>query len=135
MEGLLYNTLVASDCHLLRRLRSLDQSEYVDRDAVASRDFRCCAIVADMVRQEERGFAMAMLTLGVLMGPVIGPVTGGFLAAAKGWRWVFWVISMVVSMPSPYFPYSNTESGIRWLPHNPLLGLLEIILCSHPPSS
>jgi multidrug resistance protein len=55
------------------------------------------AIVADMVRQEERGFAMAMLTLGVLMGPVIGPVTGGFLAAAKGWRWVFWLISIVVS--------------------------------------
>jgi len=44
------------------------------------------AIVADMVKQEQRGFAMAMLTLGVLMGPVIGPVTGGFLAAAKGWR-------------------------------------------------
>jgi len=32
---------------------------------------------------------MAMLTLGVLMGLVVGPVTGGFLAAAKGWRWVF----------------------------------------------
>jgi hypothetical protein len=44
------------------------------------------AIVADMVEQEKRGFAMAMLTLGVLTGPVIGPVIGGFLAAAKGWR-------------------------------------------------
>lgn len=48
------------------------------------------AIVADMVKQEQRGFAMAMLTLGVLMGPVIGPVTGGFLAAAKGWRCRSW---------------------------------------------
>lgn len=54
------------------------------------------AIVADMVKQEQRGFAMAMLTLGVLMGPVIGPVTGGFLAAAKGWRWVFWLIAIVM---------------------------------------
>ena len=62
------------------------------------------AIVADMVRQEERGFAMAMLTLGVLMGPVIGPVTGGFLAAAKGWRWVFWIIAIVVR---PAFPPFN----------------------------
>jgi multidrug resistance protein len=47
------------------------------------------AIIADMVRQEERGFAMAMYTLGILLGPSVGPFAGGFLAAAKGWRWVF----------------------------------------------
>jgi MFS family permease len=55
------------------------------------------AIIADMVRQEERGFAMAMYTLGLLLGPSVGPVAGGFLAAAKGWRWVFWVIAIVVN--------------------------------------
>ena len=55
-------------------------------------------VIADTVHQEERGFAMSMFTLGVLLGPVIGPVAGGFLAASKGWRWVFWVISMVVSV-------------------------------------
>lgn len=42
------------------------------------------AVIADMVRQEVRGFAMAIFTLGVLLGPVIGPVSGGFLSAAKG---------------------------------------------------
>jgi multidrug resistance protein len=57
------------------------------------------AIIADMVRQEERGFAMAMYTLGILLGPSVGPVAGGFLAAAKGWRWVFWVISITVGLP------------------------------------
>ncbi|TVY47732.1 Efflux pump [Lachnellula occidentalis] len=51
-------------------------------------------VIADMVRQEVRGFAMAMFTFGVLLGPVIGPVSGGFLSAAKGWRWVFWVLAM-----------------------------------------
>jgi MFS family permease len=25
---------------------------------------------------------------------VVGPVAGGFLATAKGWRWVFWVLAM-----------------------------------------
>jgi multidrug resistance protein len=54
------------------------------------------AIIADMVKQEERGFAMAMFTLGMLLGSVIGPVCGGFLAADKGWRWIFWVISIFV---------------------------------------
>jgi multidrug resistance protein len=47
------------------------------------------AIIADMAHQEERGFAMAMYTLGILLGPCVGPVAGGFLSAAKGWRWVF----------------------------------------------
>jgi multidrug resistance protein len=73
------------------------------------------AIVADMVRQEKRGFAMAMLTLGVLMGPVIGPVTGGFLAAAKGWRWVFWLISIVVSTPARIPNSSELKCKIRWV--------------------
>jgi len=54
-------------------------------------------IIADMVRQEERGFAMAMFTMGTLLGPVVGPVSGSFLGAAMGWRWVFYVIAMAVS--------------------------------------
>ena len=27
-------------------------------------------------------------------GPVIGPVGGGFLANARGWRWVFWLVAI-----------------------------------------
>ncbi|KAF1992215.1 MFS general substrate transporter [Aulographum hederae CBS 113979] len=52
-------------------------------------------IIADMVRQEERGFALAMFTVGVLLGPVVGPVSGGYLGAAAGWRWIFWVIAIL----------------------------------------
>jgi predicted MFS family arabinose efflux permease len=53
-----------------------------------------------MIKQEKRGFAMSMFTLGVLVGPIIGPVAGGFLAASKGWRWVFWVTSMMLGLIS-----------------------------------
>jgi multidrug resistance protein len=58
-------------------------------------------VIADTVRQEERGFALAMFTLGLLAGPVIGPVCGGFLAAAKGWRWAFWISAILVPLILP----------------------------------
>lgn len=54
--------------------------------------------IADMIVQEKRGAAMALFALGPLIGPVIGPVSGGYLAEAAGWRWVFWVITIAVSL-------------------------------------
>ncbi|OCL03378.1 MFS general substrate transporter [Glonium stellatum] len=51
--------------------------------------------IADMMSPEQRGGAMAVWAVGPILGPVIGPVAGGFLVIAKGWRWVFWVISIL----------------------------------------
>lgn len=51
--------------------------------------------IADMVRQEKRGSAMSAFSVGPLIGPIVGPIAGGFLTAAKGWRWVFWMITIV----------------------------------------
>jgi multidrug resistance protein len=53
--------------------------------------------IADVIPQEKRGIAMALFALGPLLGPVIGPAGGGYLAQAKGWRWVFWLIAIIVS--------------------------------------
>lgn len=50
--------------------------------------------IADVIRPEKRGVAMAFFAMGPLMGPVIGPVAGGFLSASAGWRWVFWVLTI-----------------------------------------
>jgi MFS family permease len=52
----------------------------------------------DMFRVEERGRAMSIWVLGPLLGPVVGPVAGGFLVQAAGWRWVFWLITIVVCL-------------------------------------
>ncbi|MCJ1226294.1 hypothetical protein MMC12_002944 [Toensbergia leucococca] len=51
--------------------------------------------IADLFVSEQRGGAMAVFALGPLLGPVIGPDSGGYLIQAKGWRWVFWVLSIV----------------------------------------
>jgi multidrug resistance protein len=51
--------------------------------------------IADLTSQDSRGVAMALYAMGSLLGPAVGPVCGGFLADAKGWRWVFWILAMV----------------------------------------
>lgn len=53
--------------------------------------------ISDMIPQESRGASMAAFAMGLLMGPVTGPVMGGYLVMAEGWRWVFWVIAIAVS--------------------------------------
>ena len=35
--------------------------------------------------------ALAWLTVPALMGPVIGPPLGGFIATFASWRWIFWI--------------------------------------------
>ena len=35
--------------------------------------------------------AMAWLTVPALIGPVIGPLLGGFITTYFHWRWIFWI--------------------------------------------
>lgn len=51
--------------------------------------------ISDMIPKEKRGAYMGLFSVGPLLGPVIGPVAGGFLSAAKGWRWIFWLLTIV----------------------------------------
>lgn len=51
--------------------------------------------IADMIAQEKRGAAMSAFAIGPLLGPIIGPVAGGYLSEALGWRWVFWLLSIL----------------------------------------
>lgn len=49
------------------------------------------ATIGDMFAPEKRGGAMAIWGMGVQLGPALGPIIGGFLSQAEGWRWVFWL--------------------------------------------
>ena len=51
--------------------------------------------IADMFKQEERGRVMSLWTFPVLIGPTLGPVAGGYLAEAAGWRWTFWFLAIL----------------------------------------
>jgi DHA2 family multidrug resistance protein len=41
--------------------------------------------------RERQGFAMALFGMGVMVGPVLGPVLGGWLTENYSWRWVFYI--------------------------------------------
>jgi len=49
------------------------------------------AIMADSYPPEERGRAMALWGLGVMVGPVLGPTLGGWLTQVASWRWTFYI--------------------------------------------
>ncbi|OTA89092.1 hypothetical protein M434DRAFT_79794 [Hypoxylon sp. CO27-5] len=66
--------------------------------------------IADMIAQEKRGGAMAVFSIGPLMGPIIGPVAGGFLSDAEGWRWSFWLLTIVGGFLSIFMLFSLKES-------------------------
>ena len=41
--------------------------------------------------EEERGMAMAIYSMGVIVAPTVGPVLGGWLTDAYGWPWIFYI--------------------------------------------
>lgn len=49
------------------------------------------AILFDINPPENHGKAMALWGVGVTLGPIIGPVVGGWLTDTYNWRWVFYI--------------------------------------------
>lgn len=51
----------------------------------------CQAILLETFPREEHGKAMAFFGAGQIVGPLIGPVLGGYLTDTYTWPWVFYV--------------------------------------------
>ncbi|CAM1501487.1 Fc.00g034710.m01.CDS01 [Cosmosporella sp. VM-42] len=66
--------------------------------------------ISDMFPVEERGKAMAVWAMGPLLGPCIGPVAGGYMIEAVGWRWVFWLIAICAGAVSVLCFFVATET-------------------------
>ncbi|KAL4762605.1 MFS transporter [Aspergillus foveolatus] len=70
-------------------------------------------VIADMFSAKQRGVAMSLFAAAPFLGPVLGPITGGFLGMNGGWRWVMgflgafsgalWIAGSLF-MPETYAP-------------------------------
>lgn len=100
------------------------------------------AVIGDLFRPEQRGFAMGIWTFGPLIGedlsiviitpaghvrmrwnsirlltgatgPILGPLIGGFIAETIGWRWDFWIVLIVAVLISITIEIFNQETSHR----------------------
>ena len=49
------------------------------------------AVLLEINPPEQRGSAMAIWGMGVMVGPILGPSLGGWLTDSYDWRWVFFI--------------------------------------------
>jgi MFS transporter, DHA2 family, multidrug resistance protein len=49
------------------------------------------AVMLESFPPHERGQAMALWSLGIVVAPILGPVLGGWLTDNYSWRWVFYI--------------------------------------------
>ncbi|KAH6664785.1 major facilitator superfamily domain-containing protein [Plectosphaerella plurivora] len=69
--------------------------------------------VSDCFHQEERGRAMAVWTMPVLLGPCIGPAVGAYVSRGLGWRWNFWLLIIMVPETHPPTLLKNKARRLR----------------------
>jgi DHA2 family multidrug resistance protein len=55
------------------------------------------SVLLDAYPKERHGPAMALWGIGVMVGPILGPTLGGYLAENYSWRWIFY-INLVVGV-------------------------------------
>lgn len=49
------------------------------------------AILWEIFPFRQRGLAMAIWGVGFILGPILGPTVGGYLADEWSWRWIFYI--------------------------------------------
>jgi MFS family permease len=64
-------------------------------------------LLADCWRAEEQGRSLSLYYTVPLVGPAIGPIAGAYITQHLGWRWMFYVMSLLNA--------SIQIAGLMWL--------------------
>src|SRR3954468_19626963 len=79
------------------------------------------ATMLDIYPVEQRGSAMAIWGVGVMIGPILGPTLGGYLTEMYNWRWVFYInlpfgilatLGLIICMPRSH---PNFNMRFDWI--------------------
>ncbi len=76
------------------------------------------ATMLDIYPAEQRGNAMAIWGVGVMIGPILGPTLGGYLTEMYNWRFVFYInlpFGILATLGLIFFmPRDEPRSGMRF---------------------
>lgn len=70
-------------------------------------------IISDCFRKEERGWVIAIYNLGLVFGPSLGAVVGGFITQYTTWRWAFWATSTFDGLDLAWFACYGGDISTR----------------------
>lgn len=79
------------------------------------------SVMYDLYPPEQRAKAMGVWTMGVMMGPIFGPILGGWLTDNYSWRWVFYInvpFGILTALGLLWFMKETKRSGsarLDWL--------------------
>jgi len=94
------------------------------------------SIMLQIFPGEQRGKAMAIWSMGVMVAPIMGPTLGGWLTEAISWRWTFYInlpvgiLSFILAMRHVH-DTPTKERRMDWLGFASLalgIGALQLIL-------
>jgi MFS transporter, DHA2 family, multidrug resistance protein len=95
------------------------------------------SVLLDVYPKERQGFAMAMWGIAVMVGPVLGPVLGGWLTENYTWRWVFYINLPIGTLTFlgiiTFLPETEQKTGAKldWFGFGTLslaIGALQVLL-------
>src|SRR5438270_6016603 len=95
------------------------------------------SVLIDTYPKECQGFAMALFGVAVMVGPILGPVLGGWLTENYTWRWVFYInlpigVLALLGIVS-FLPENERNAGAKldWFGFGTLslaIGALQVLL-------
>src|SRR6202043_1628102 len=95
------------------------------------------SVLIDVYPKERQGFAMALFGVAVMVGPILGPVLGGWLTENYTWRWVFYInlpIGVLALLGiTTFLPETKRNAGAKldWFGFGTLslaIGALQVLL-------
>jgi MFS transporter, DHA2 family, multidrug resistance protein len=95
------------------------------------------AVMYELYPPEQRAKALGIWTMGVMMGPICGPILGGWLTESYSWRWIFYInvpFGIVTAIGLLTFlkeTARNTSVRLDWLGFGALslgIGALQMLL-------
>src|ERR1700738_5150397 len=95
------------------------------------------SVLIDVYPKERQGFAMALFGVAVMVGPILGPVLGGWLTENYTWRWVFYINLPIGALAllgiTTFLPETERNAGVKldWFGFGTLslaIGALQVLL-------
>jgi DHA2 family multidrug resistance protein len=95
------------------------------------------ATMMDIYPMEQRGQAMAIWGMGVMIGPILGPTLGGYLTEMYDWRFVFYInlpfgilatIGLMIFMPRAHPNFNLRFDWIGFAVLSLGIGALQLML-------